>query len=107
MAISLSESAAERVRNYLAKRGSGIGLRFGVKTTGCSGFAYVVDYVDQRQEDDHVFECHGVKVYVDDQSLGYVDGTQIDFQKGELGEAFTFNNPNVKDSCGCGESFNV
>jgi len=107
MAITLSKSAAERVNTYLAKRGAGIGLRFGVKTTGCSGFAYVVDYADERHEADHVFESHGVKVFVDEKSLGYVNGTEIGFNKGDLGETFTFNNPNVKNSCGCGESFNV
>lgn len=107
MAVTLSPAAAGRIRTYLDKRGAGIGLRFGVKKTGCSGFAYVVDYADELHEDDHVFESQGIKVFVDNKSLDYVDGTRIDFQQGELGEAFTFQNPNVKDSCGCGESFSV
>ena len=107
MAISLTSSAAERVRSYLEKRGHGVGLRLGIKKTGCSGFAYVVDYADEVHADDVTFEDEGVKVVVNRDSLEYLDGTQVDFVKQGLGESFQFQNPNVKDECGCGESFNV
>jgi len=107
MAVSLTPSAAERVRSFLAKRGSGVGLRLGVKKTGCSGFAYVVNYADEVAADDVVFEDGGVKVIVDAESLRYVDGTEIDFVRQGLNEAFKFRNPNVRGECGCGESFNV
>jgi|SRR5580698_944913 iron-sulfur cluster assembly protein len=107
MSISLTESAAARVRTYLAARGSGLGLRLGVRKTGCSGFAYVVNYADNTGPDDVVFEDHGVKVFVDSQSLTLVNGTIVDFVKQGLNEAFKFSNPNVKGECGCGESFSV
>jgi iron-sulfur cluster assembly protein len=107
MAISLTQSAAERVRNFLASRGHGIGLRLGVRKTGCSGFAYVINYADDVVADDVVFEDQGIKVYVDRESLPLIDGTQVDFIKQGLNEAFKFRNPNVKGECGCGESFNV
>ena len=107
MSISLTESAAARVRTYLAARGSGLGLRLGVRKTGCSGFAYVVNYADNTSPDDVVFEDHGVKVFVDSQSLTLVNGTIVDFVKQGLNEAFKFSNPNVKGECGCGESFSV
>lgn len=107
MAISLTMSAAERVRSYLAKRGHGLGLRVGVRKTGCSGYAYVIDYADAIDGDDAVFEDHGVKVIVDSTSLGLIDGTEVDFVKDGLNEAFKFRNPNVKGECGCGESFNI
>lgn len=107
MSISLTASAAERVRSYLAKRGHGLGLRVGVKKTGCSGYAYVIDYADSIAEDDSVFEDGGVKVIVDAGSLKIIDGTEVDFVKDGLNEAFKFRNPNVKGECGCGESFNV
>ena len=107
MAVSLTPSAAERVRSFLAKRGDGVGLRLGVKKTGCSGFAYVVNYADESRPDDVVFEDQGVKVIVDRDSLRYVDGTEIDFVRQGLNEAFRFRNPNVRGECGCGESFNV
>jgi iron-sulfur cluster assembly protein len=107
MAISLTSSAADRVKNFLANRGRGVGLRLGVKATGCSGYAYVVNYADEIQAGDIVFEDQGVKVLVDRKSLGYIDGTQIDFVKQGLNEAFKFRNPNVKGECGCGESFTV
>ena len=107
MAISLTESAAERVRTFLATRGQGIGLRLGVRKTGCSGFAYVINYADAAQPDDLVFEDRGVKVFVDPASLPLVNGTIVDFVKQGLNEAFRFRNPNVKGECGCGESFNV
>jgi iron-sulfur cluster assembly protein len=107
MAISLTTSAAERVRSYLEKRGHGLGLRVGVKKTGCSGYAYVIDYADSIADDDSVFEDGGVKVIVDAGSLEIIDGTEVDFVKDGLNEAFKFRNPNVKGECGCGESFNV
>ena len=107
MAISLTESAADRVRTFLANRGKGLGLRLGVKTTGCSGLAYVLEFVDELQEGDEVFEDKGVKVIVDAKSLVYLDGTQLDFVKNGLNEGFEFKNPNQKDECGCGESFTV
>ena len=107
MAISLTANAAERVRSYLEKRGHGLGLRVGVKKTGCSGYAYVIDYADSIADDDSVFEDGGVKVIVDAGSLEIIDGTEVDFVKDGLNEAFKFRNPNVKGECGCGESFNV
>lgn len=107
MAITLTNSAAERVRTFLANRGKGLGLRVGIKTSGCSGLAYVLEFVDELNEDDNVFEQDGVKVIVDTKSLVYLDGTQLDFVKEGLNEGFKFINPNVKDQCGCGESFNV
>jgi iron-sulfur cluster assembly protein len=107
MAIQLTASAAERVRTFLAARGHGHGLRLGVRRTGCSGFAYVVNYADEVRADDVVFEDQGVKVFVDPTSLALVDGTIVDFVKQGLNEAFRFRNPNVKGECGCGESFNV
>ncbi len=107
MAITLTDAAAQRVSSYLAKRGTGLGLRLGVKKTGCSGFAYVVDYADSVQPEDVVFEQHGVKVLVSRENLQYLDGTQVDFVRNGLNESFQFRNPNIKDTCGCGESFNV
>jgi iron-sulfur cluster assembly protein len=107
MSISLTESAATRIRTFLAARGHGIGLRLGVRKTGCSGFAYVVNYADAQQDDDVVFEDQGVRVFVDPGSLKLIDGTEVDFVKQGLNEAFRFRNPNVKGECGCGESFSV
>ena len=107
MAVSLTDSAARRVKSYLTKRGHGVGLRIGVKRTGCSGYAYVIDYADQVDADDVVFDEKEVKVVVDSKSLGLIDGTEVDFVKDGLNEAFRFRNPNVKGECGCGESFNV
>ncbi|MCK3658606.1 iron-sulfur cluster assembly protein IscA [Pasteurellaceae bacterium Pebbles2] len=107
MAVTLTESAVNRVKTFLANRGKGIGLRLGIKTSGCSGLAYVLEFVDNLNEDDQVFEQDGVKVIVDTKSLVYLDGTQLDFVKEGLNEGFKFSNPNVKDQCGCGESFNV
>jgi iron-sulfur cluster assembly protein len=107
MAITLTESAAQRVRDYLQRRGDGLGLRLGVKKTGCSGFAYVVNYADEIGDADQVFEDRAVKIVVDSESLPYIDGTVVDFVKDGLNEAFRFRNPNVKGECGCGESFNV
>ncbi len=107
MAITLTEPAAEHVKNFLANRGKGIGLRLGVKTNGCSGLAYVLEFVDELNPEDEVFEDHGVKVIVDRKSLVYIDGTELDFSREGLNEGFKFNNPNEKDLCGCGESFTV
>lgn len=107
MAIHLSDIAASRVRHFLDNRGKGIGLRLGVKTTGCSGLAYVMEFVDELQDDDEVFESKGIKVVVDRKSLVYLDGTEVDFAKAGLQEGFQFNNPNAKNACGCGESFTV
>ena len=107
MAITLTETAANRVRTFLENRGKGIGLRLGVKTSGCSGLAYVLEFVDVLNEDDQIFEQHGVKVIVDEKSLTYLDGTELDFVKEGLNEGFKYSNPNVKNECGCGESFNV
>ncbi len=107
MSISLTAAAADRVKNFLGRRGHGLGLRLGVKKTGCSGFAYVVNYADEINANDLVFEDQGVKVIVDKESLGLIDGTQVDFVKQGLNEAFRFRNPNVKGECGCGESFTV
>jgi len=107
MAITLTESAAERVKSFLEQRGKGVGLRLGVRTSGCSGMAYVLEFVDELDESDVVFEDHGVKVIVDPKSLLYIDGTELDYGKEGLNEGFRFNNPNVKDECGCGESFTI
>jgi iron-sulfur cluster assembly protein len=107
MAISLTEAAAKRVRSFLESRGQGIGLRLGIKKTGCSGFAYVVNYAEKIGQQDVVFEDRGVKVVVDAESLKYIDGTVVDFVKQGLNEAFRFVNPNIKGECGCGESFTV
>ena len=107
MAISLTESAAERVRGYLERRGHGVGLRLGIKKTGCSGYAYVIDYADSIDPDDVVFDVLDVKVVVDSESLKLIDGTQVDFVKEGINEAFKFRNPNVKGECGCGESFSI
>jgi iron-sulfur cluster assembly protein len=107
MAVSLTQTAAQRVRNYLEQRGHGVGLRVGIKKTGCSGYAYVIDYADAVKSEDEVFEQQGVKVIVDRESLKLIDGTEVDFVKQGLNEAFKFRNPNVKGECGCGESFSV
>jgi iron-sulfur cluster assembly protein len=107
MAITMTAAAAERVRGFLEKRGKGMGLRLGVRTSGCSGMAYVLEFVDDVEDSDVVFEDHGIKVVVDQKSLVYLDGTELDFAREGLNEGFKFNNPNVKDECGCGESFNV
>ena len=107
MAITMTPAATERVRSFLANRGKGIGLRLGVRTSGCSGMAYKLEFADELAEDDQIFECHGVKVLVDPKSLPYLDGTELDYAREGLNEGFKFNNPNVKDQCGCGESFNV
>lgn len=107
MAITLTEAAANHVKNFIAKRGKGVGLRLGVRTTGCSGLAYKLEFADEAGADDQLFESHGVTVLVDPKSLAYLDGTELDFSREGLNEGFKFNNPNVKNECGCGESFNV
>jgi iron-sulfur cluster assembly protein len=107
MSVTLTEAAANHVRSFLENRGQGVGIRLGVRTSGCSGMAYVLEFADEQEEDDQVFEEHGVKVLVDPKSLLYLDGTELDYTKEGLNEGFKFNNPNVKDACGCGESFNV
>lgn len=107
MAITLTETAAKRVEKFLANRGKGVGLRLGVKTTGCSGMAYTLEFVDELLPEDMQFESHGVKVIIDPKSLAYIDGTELDYTKEGLNEGFKFNNPNVKGECGCGESFTV
>jgi iron-sulfur cluster assembly protein len=107
MAVTLSPKAAERVQNFLRQRGKGIGLRLGVRTSGCSGMAYTLEFVDDSNPDDLLFESNGVTVVVDPKSLTFLDGTELDFVREGLNEGFKFHNPNVKNSCGCGESFNV
>ncbi len=107
MSVTLTEKAASRVQSFLAKRGKGAALRLGVRTSGCSGMAYKLEYADVVNPEDTQFESHGVKVVVDPKSLPYLDGTVLDFAKEGLNEGFKFSNPNVKDECGCGESFNI
>lgn len=105
--ITITENAANHINNFLSKRGKGLGVRLGVKTSGCSGMAYNLEFVDEANAEDMVFEQYGAKVYIDPKSLVYLDGTQVDYTKEGLQEGFKFENPNVKDSCGCGESFHV
>jgi iron-sulfur cluster assembly protein len=107
MAVTLTEAAAAHVQKYIARRGKGIGLRLGVKTSVCSGMAYKLEFADQVNPDDHVWESFGVKVVVDEKSLPYLDGTQLDFTREGLQEGFRFKNPNEKSHCGCGQSFHV
>jgi iron-sulfur cluster assembly protein len=107
MAVTLTERAAKHVSSFLARRGKGIGLRLGVKTTGCSGMAYKLEYADAANVEDQTFESHGVRILVDPKSLVYLDGTELDFVREGLNEGFKFNNPQEKDRCGCGESFRV
>ena len=107
MAVTLTEAAARHVTKYLSKRGKGLGVRLGVKTTGCSGLAYKLEYVDEVAPEDIVFEGHGVKVLVEPKSFAYLDGTELDYVREGLNEGFRFNNPRERDRCGCGESFRV
>ena len=107
MSITLTETAANHVKTFLQNRGKGIGLRLGVKTAGCSGLGYLLEFVDVLNEEDQVFEQHGVKVVIDPKSLVCLDGIELDYVKEGLNEGFKYNNPNVKASCGCGESFHV
>ena len=107
MPISLTPTAAEHIRKSLLQRGKGVGLRFGVRKAGCSGWAYQIDYADEAKPNDLQFESDGVTVLVDPESLPFIEGTQIDYRRQGLNATFHFENPNVKDSCGCGESFTV
>ena len=107
MGITLTENAARHVASFLTRRGKGVGLRLGVRTTGCSGLAYKLEFADEIRPDDHRFDSRGITVVVDAKSLPYLEGTELDFAREGLNEGFKFNNPNVKDECGCGESFNV
>jgi len=107
MAVTLTDRAAQHVQRYIEKRGKGVGLRLGVKTTGCSGLAYKLEFADEIKPEDTQFETNGVRVLIDPKSLAYLDGTELDFVREGLNEGFKFNNPNEKDRCGCGESFNV
>jgi iron-sulfur cluster assembly protein len=107
MAVTLTDRAAQHVQRYIEKRGKGVGLRLGVKTTGCSGLAYKLEFADDITPEDTQFESNGVRVLIDPKSLAYLDGTELDFVREGLNEGFKFNNPNEKDRCGCGESFNV
>ncbi|MEF9943964.1 MAG: iron-sulfur cluster assembly protein IscA [Burkholderiaceae bacterium] len=107
MAVTLTERAAQHVSSFIARRGKGVGLRLGVRTTGCSGMAYKLEFADAAGPDDQSFESHGVTVLVDPKSLVYIDGTELDFVREGLNEGFKFNNPNEKNRCGCGESFKV
>ncbi len=107
MAITMTDAAVARVKSFMDNRGKGIGLRVGIKTTGCSGLAYVLEFVDELAEGDETFEHGGVTVIVDAKSLVYIDGTELDFVKEGLNEGFKFNNPNQSGECGCGESFTV
>ncbi|MDG1249146.1 MAG: iron-sulfur cluster assembly protein IscA [Gammaproteobacteria bacterium] len=107
MSVSLTDSAAERVKTFIEKRGKGVGVRLGVKTTGCSGMAYTIEFADAIEDSDQVFEDQGVTVIIDPKSLLYLSGIELDFTREGLNEGFKFNNPNEKDRCGCGESFTV
>jgi iron-sulfur cluster assembly protein len=107
MAVTLTDAAANRVQTFLTNRGNGMVIRFGIKTTGCSGLAYVLEFVDELDEGDEVYEHNGVKVIIDAKSMVYLDGTELDYTKEGLNEGFKFTNPNQKDECGCGESFTV
>ncbi len=107
MPVTLTENAANRVKSFLANRGKGIGIRLGVKTSGCSGMAYLLEFADEANAEDTIFEEHGIKVIIDPKSLLYLDGTEVDYGREGLNEGFKFNNPNSKANCGCGESFTV
>ena len=107
MSVTMTPAAKERVQSFLVNRGKGLGLRLGIKTTGCSGLAYVLEFVDDLNEDDQLFDVDGVNIIIDGKSLVYLTGIQLDFTKEGLNEGFQFNNPNVSSECGCGESFNV
>ena len=107
MGVPITVRAARHIAGFLQKRGKGVGLRLGVRTTGCSGMAYKIEYADAMQPEDQTFEAHGVKILVDPKSLAYIDGTELDFVREGLNEGFRFNNPQEKNRCGCGESFNV
>jgi len=107
MSVILTERAAQHIAHFISKRGKGFGVRLGIKTSGCSGMAYKIEFVDQALDDDLVFDSHDVKIVIDRKSLVYLDGTELDYVREGLNEGFRFNNPNAKNQCGCGESFNV
>ena len=107
MSVTLTERAAQHVINFMARRGKGVGLRLGVRTTGCSGLAYKLEYADAVDATDTEFESHGVRIFIDPKSLAYLDGTELDFVREGLNEGFKFSNPRERDRCGCGESFRV
>ena len=107
MSITMTETAAKHIDSHLAQRGKGLGIRLGVRTSGCSGMAYILEFVDDMNDGDQLFEDQGVKIVVDEKSMLYLDGTRLDFVKEGLNEGFKFENPNVASECGCGESFNV
>ena len=107
MSVTMTSAAAERVRSFITNRGKGLGLRLGIKTTGCSGLAYVLEFVDDLNEDDTLFSIDDVNIIIDGKSLVYLDGIELDFVKEGLNEGFKFTNPNAKGECGCGESFQV
>mgnify|MGYP001557237667 CR=1 FL=1 len=107
MAISITQAAANRIKDSLATRGKGVGLRLGVKTSGCSGYMYTIDFADEMTDEDQVFEDHGAKIIIDKESMNFLDGTEVDYGREGLNEAFRFNNPNASAECGCGESFTV
>ena len=107
MRVSVTEAAARHITRYLSRRGKGVGVRLGVKTTGCSGLAYKIEFADEAAPEDVIFEQQGVKILVDPKSLPYIDGTELDFVREGLNEGFKFNNPNERDRCGCGESFRI
>ena len=107
MTIHVTENAAKQIRSQIAKRGHGIGLRVGVKETGCSGFAYTYDYADEVRPGDSLIEAHEARIVIDTQSLAVLQGSTLDFVKEGLKQAFKFENPNVDAMCGCGESFSV
>jgi iron-sulfur cluster assembly protein len=107
MSVGLTEAAARHITRYLSRRGKGVGVRLGVKTTGCSGLAYKIEFADEIAPEDVIFEEQGVKILVDPKSLPYIDGTELDFAREGLNEGFKFNNPNERDRCGCGESFRI
>ncbi|MBP8794538.1 MAG: iron-sulfur cluster assembly protein IscA [Brachymonas sp.] len=107
MSITLTPAAASHVQRSLVRRGKGLGVRLGIKTTGCSGLAYKIEYVDEVSPEDQVIDVHGLKVVIDPKSLAYLDGTELDYVREGLNEGFRFTNPNERDRCGCGESFRV
>ena len=107
MAITMTPAAEQHVTKHLEHRSKGVGIRLGVRTTGCSGLSYVLEFVDDTATEDQVFHCGDVKLIIDPKSLLYLDGTELDYVKEGLNEGFEFKNPNVKDECGCGESFHV
>lgn len=107
MGVTFTDRAAEHIKGFLEKRGKGVGLRLAVRTTGCSGLAYVLEFADEVAANDEVFEDNNVTVVIDKKSLVYLEGTELDYTKEGLNEGFKFRNPNMKDECGCGESFTI